>query len=161
MGGGGGGSSSGSGAEKSEWLLFNDFVVSEVSKDEVTQLYGHLKLPCLCLYTRVDKKPLNLRDSPITEALYRKITLGVAIPKSVPFKPFLLQGDDMPSPGYLVGIDAEFVQLVPAIMEKLAAVLRLNRSRRVWVLRGFRSYVDKVQRSLHQLSTTTYAQWSL
>ena len=120
MGGGGGGSSSGSGAEKSEWLLFNDFVVSEVSKDEVTQLYGHLKLPCLCLYTRVDKKPLNLPDSPITEALYRKITLGVAIPKSVPFKPFLLQGDDMPSPGYLVGIDAEFVQLVPAIMEKLA-----------------------------------------
>jgi PAB-dependent poly(A)-specific ribonuclease subunit 2 len=115
-----GGSSSGSGTEKSEWLLFNDFSVSEVSKDEVTQLYGHLKLPCLCLYTRVDKKPLNLPDSPITEALYRKITLGVAIPKSVPFKPFSLQGDDIPSPGYLVGIDAEFVQLVPAIMEKLA-----------------------------------------
>ena len=105
---------------KSEWLLFNDFVVSEVSKDEVTQLYGHLKLPCLCLYTRVDKKPLNLPASPITQDLYRKITLGVSIPKYVPFKPFSLKGDDIPSPGFLVGIDAEFVQLVPAIMEKLA-----------------------------------------
>ena len=115
-----GGNSSATGAGKSEWLLFNDFMVSEVSKDEVTQLYGHLKLPCLCLYTRVDKKPLNLPDSPITEDLYRKITLDVSIPKSVPFKPFSLLGDDIPSPGYLVGIDAEFVQLVPAIMEKNA-----------------------------------------
>lgn len=100
-----------------EWLLFNDFVVSQVSRDEVTQLYGQLKIPCLCMYTKVDKpEPLPLPPSPITFELYKKITLGMPIPAGVPFNPFSCVGEDTPGPGVLLGIDAEFVSLAPAVM---------------------------------------------
>lgn len=100
-----------------EWLLFNDFVVSQISKDEVTQLYGQLKIPCLCTYTKVEKpEPLPLPPSPITFELYKKITTGMSIPRGVPFVPFSCVGEDTPGPGTLLGIDAEFVSLAPAVM---------------------------------------------
>ncbi|OUS42956.1 PAB-dependent poly(A) ribonuclease, subunit PAN2 [Ostreococcus tauri] len=100
-----------------EWLLFNDFVVSQVSKDEVTQLYGQLKIPCLCMYTKVEKPaPLPLPPSPITFELYKKVTHGMSVPRGVPFVPFSCVGEDTPGPGMLLGIDAEFVSLAPAIM---------------------------------------------
>lgn len=100
-----------------EWLLFNDFVVSQVSKDEVTQLYGQLKIPCLCTYTKVEKPaPLPLPPSPITFELYKKVTHGMSVPRGVPFVPFSCVGEDTPGPGMLLGIDAEFVSLAPAIM---------------------------------------------
>ena len=100
-----------------EWLLFNDFVVSQVSRDEVTQLYGQLKVPCLCMYTKVEKPaPLPLPPSPITFELYRKITLDMSVPRGMPFVPFSCVGEDTPGPGVLLGIDAEFVSLAPPIM---------------------------------------------
>jgi len=100
-----------------EWLLFNDFVVSQVSSDEVTQLYGQLKIPCLCMYTKVNKPtPEPLPVSPITLDVYKRITSEMPIPRNVPFVPFACTGDDIPGPGILLGIDAEFVSMAPAIM---------------------------------------------
>ena len=101
----------------SEWLLFNDFVVSQVSKDEVTQLYGQLKVPCLCMFTKVEKpEPKPLPASPITFDLYKRITLDLAPPNTDLFQPFACVGEDTPGPGVLLGIDAEFVSLAPPIM---------------------------------------------
>jgi hypothetical protein len=36
-----------------EWLLFNDFCVWPTTAEEVTQLYGLQKIPCLLYYTQV------------------------------------------------------------------------------------------------------------
>jgi len=76
-------------AAGTDWLLFNDFCINPVSPREVTMLYGQLKLPCLCMYTRVERPaPPPLPPSPITPDLYRRLTLDANLPPRCPFKPF-------------------------------------------------------------------------
>jgi PAB-dependent poly(A)-specific ribonuclease subunit 2 len=82
-------------------------------------LYGQVKLPCLCMYTRVDRPaPPPLPPSPITPDLYRRLTLDANLPPRCPFKPFDFETTgETPKPGTILGIDAEFVALAPAVKE--------------------------------------------
>ena len=102
-----------------DWVLFNDFCINPVAPREVTRLYGQVKLPCLCMYTRVDRPaPPPLPPSPITADLYRRLTLDANLPSRCPFRPFDYETPgETPKPGTLLGIDAEFVALAPAVKE--------------------------------------------
>ena len=107
------------GVEGTDWLLFNDFSINPVAPREVTRLYGQVKLPCLCMYTRVDRPaPPPLPPSPITADLYRRLTLDANLPSRFPFRPFDFESpEETPKPGTILGIDAEFVALAPAVKE--------------------------------------------
>jgi PAB-dependent poly(A)-specific ribonuclease subunit 2 len=102
-----------------DWLLFNDFCITPVPAKEVTRLYGQAKLPTLCAYTRVDRPtPKPLPPSPITADVYRRLTLDANLPPRSPFAPFDYESPkETPGPGTLLGIDAEFVSLAPAVKE--------------------------------------------
>ena len=102
-----------------DWLLFNDFCINPVSAKEVTRMYGQVKLPCLCAYTRVNRpSPPPLPPSPITAELYRRITLDPNLPSRCPFRPFDFETEgETPKPGTILGIDAEFVALAPPVKE--------------------------------------------
>jgi len=117
--GGGGGADSVPGTD---WLLFNDFSINPVAPREVTRLYGQVKLPCLCMYTRVDRPaPPPLPPSPITANMFRRLTLGASLPPRSPFRPFDFESaGETPGPGTILGIDAEFVALAPAVRETQA-----------------------------------------
>ena len=52
-----------------QWLLFNDFAVGPTSAEEVTQLYGLQKIPCLVLYTQARAAACRLR--PLSKGLTR------------------------------------------------------------------------------------------
>jgi PAB-dependent poly(A)-specific ribonuclease subunit 2 len=102
-----------------DWLLFNDFCITPVPAKEVTRLYGQAKLPTLCAYTRVDRPtPKPLPPSPITADVYRRLTLDANLPPRSPFAPFDYESPkETPGVGTLLGIDAEFVSLAPAVKE--------------------------------------------
>ena len=102
-----------------DWLLFNDFCITPVAAKEVTRLYGQTKLPTLCAYTRVDRPtPKPPPPSPITADVYRRLTLDANLPPRSPFAPFDYESPkETPGVGTLLGIDAEFVSLAPAVKE--------------------------------------------
>ena len=85
----------------------------------MTRLYGQTKLPTLCAYTRVDRPtPKPPPPSPITADVYRRLTLDANLPPRSPFAPFDYESPkETPGVGTLLGIDAEFVSLAPAVKE--------------------------------------------
>ena len=103
-----------------DWLLFNDFCITPVEAKEVTRVYGVAKLPTLCQYTRMDRPtPKPLPPSPITADVYRNLTLDANLDlRRLPFRPFDYESEmETPGTGTLLGIDAEFVSLAPAVSE--------------------------------------------
>ena len=73
----------------------------------------------LCAYTRVDRPtPKPPPPSPITADVYRRLTLDANPPPRSPFAPFDYESPkETPGVGTLLGIDAEFVSLAPAVKE--------------------------------------------
>ena len=76
----------------------------------------------LCAYTRVDKPPPDpLPPSPITAGMYRRLTMDPNLPPygpRCPFMPFTFESPgETPGAGTVLGIDAEFVSLAPAVKE--------------------------------------------
>jgi hypothetical protein len=46
---------SGAAGTRSEWVLFNDFAVCATPAEEVVQLFGGRKVPCLLYFSRVGR----------------------------------------------------------------------------------------------------------
>eukprot|EP00898_Chlorokybus_atmophyticus_P002747 jgi/Chlat1/3473/Chrsp23S03668 len=123
------------------WVLFNDFFVTQTRAQEVLQLYGTAKVPCLLFYISNDvltQRPTMQGvpsapqgdatqatfTSPISEDLFRQLThepSPARSPRPRPQKtPTFIPLDlrtERPHPGMLMGIDAEFVALAPPEME--------------------------------------------
>ncbi|CAG8580781.1 604_t:CDS:10 [Cetraspora pellucida] len=99
---------------KGPWYLFNDFLVRNVTEQEVFNFQGLWKTPVVLYYSRID----------ITD-LIDISALPSEIDKSILFKDIsiskhrltnnktahLLTPEELPQPGTLVAIDAEFVVL--------------------------------------------------
>uniref|UniRef100_A0A1D1ZYT3 USP domain-containing protein n=1 Tax=Auxenochlorella protothecoides TaxID=3075 RepID=A0A1D1ZYT3_AUXPR len=114
----------------SDWWLFNDFSIQPVPAAEAGELYDGQKVPCLLFYTRraVDAEEraarmheeeglLGTRPTPVLsslgfQALCRISPLGLRANLRAPtFLP--LGPDELPRPGMLLALDAEFVSYSP------------------------------------------------
>ncbi|RMZ54717.1 hypothetical protein APUTEX25_003095 [Auxenochlorella protothecoides] len=115
---------------KVNWWLFNDFSIQPVPAAEAGELYDGQKVPCLLFYTRraVDAEEraarmheeeglLGTRPTPVLsslgfQALCRISPLGLRANLRAPtFLP--LGPDELPRPGMLLALDAEFVSYSP------------------------------------------------
>ncbi|CAG8540283.1 10144_t:CDS:10 [Acaulospora colombiana] len=98
-------------SSKGPWYLFNDFLVKNVNEQEVFNFQGPWKTPVLLYYSRVDISDLmdtSALPSEIDKSiLFKEISISNANVKSV----HLLTPEELPQPGTLVAIDAEFVAL--------------------------------------------------
>ncbi|CAB4393897.1 unnamed protein product [Rhizophagus irregularis] len=99
---------------KSPWYLFNDFSVKNITEQEVFNFQGVWKMPVVLYYSRVDISDLmDTSDLPSEidkSILFKDISISKhhsTNKKSVD----LLTPEELPQPGTLVAIDAEFVAL--------------------------------------------------
>ncbi|KAH7107329.1 ubiquitin carboxyl-terminal hydrolase-domain-containing protein [Auriculariales sp. MPI-PUGE-AT-0066] len=108
------------GRDEGGWFLFNDFVVKSITEDEALRFPGKWKIPCVICLERIDmqdrvdftKMPISLDPSILT----RDLTISLKRDKSrVRHEPLGL--GELPTPGMVVAIDAEFVQLQQAEIE--------------------------------------------
>ncbi|KAG0174836.1 poly(A)-specific ribonuclease [Apophysomyces sp. BC1015] len=98
---------------RSPWYLFNDFLVRSIRQEEIFLLKGTWKTPAILQYTRVDMdKLLDLEMLP-SEIDYSLLFNDMSIAKhpSTISRHEVLAEDEMPKPGTVVAIDAEFVAL--------------------------------------------------
>ncbi|KAI7871039.1 ubiquitin carboxyl-terminal hydrolase-domain-containing protein [Spinellus fusiger] len=98
---------------KSPWYLFNDFLAKSIRPEEVLSLKGTWKTPAVLQYTRVDLDDLLDLDKLPSEVdcsmLFRDFSIATQ-PMAEPRHQVLTQ-EEMPKPGTIVAIDAEFVAL--------------------------------------------------
>ncbi|GAB5593792.1 poly(A)-specific ribonuclease [Umbelopsis nana] len=99
---------------KSPWYLFNDFLVKNIEAEEVFSFKGSWKIPSILQYTRLDLDQLldlsKLPSQVDLSILFKNISLtNNASEEQRSYK--VLSEDEMPKPGTLVSIDAEFVAL--------------------------------------------------
>ncbi|CCA66899.1 related to PAN2-component of Pab1p-stimulated poly(A) ribonuclease [Serendipita indica DSM 11827] len=101
-------------AEKYSWYLFNDFTVRGISEEDALSFPGRWKVPAVLYYERVDMQDgLDFSGLPMTQdpsILSQDISLSVVRDPSRKVHE-LLQLDELPKPGTIVAIDAEFVQM--------------------------------------------------
>ncbi|KAF8590468.1 hypothetical protein K439DRAFT_1329688 [Ramaria rubella] len=96
----------------SPWFIFNDFVVRNVSEEEALSFPGTWKVPAILYLERVDVRDKldysglpEIRDPAI---LSRDSSISQARDKAF-IKHKNLRFEELPTPGTLVAIDAEFV----------------------------------------------------
>ncbi|CDK24431.1 unnamed protein product [Kuraishia capsulata CBS 1993] len=103
-----------------KWHLFNDFLVMPLPESEVMNFSSWWKRPIIAVYRNTaisvpfafDIFKRNLNDS----ILYRDhFAEGTRKSRTIEYE--LLTKEEAPTPGTLVAIDAEFVQLAPAQYE--------------------------------------------
>nr|XP_006819096.1 PREDICTED: PAB-dependent poly(A)-specific ribonuclease subunit 2-like [Saccoglossus kowalevskii] len=101
------------GVTHSNWYLFNDFAIAPIDKHEAVQFNLEWKVPCVLYFLRRD---LNedyecTITSPIkASSLLAEPSMAKAgMKQHIAFTP--LQASELPEPGDLVGLDAEFVTL--------------------------------------------------
>ncbi|SCZ99141.1 BZ3500_MvSof-1268-A1-R1_Chr3-1g05835 [Microbotryum saponariae] len=129
----------------SSWHVFNDFLVRPISEDEALSFPSSWKIPAVLFYQRVDSSSLldfsalPLKGDP--SILCEDITVSKnRDPKLIKHQP--LRTIELPHPGTLISIDAEFVSLQSEEAEfhsdGTKKVLRPSRMTlaRVSVLRG-------------------------
>ncbi|KAI8384404.1 ubiquitin carboxyl-terminal hydrolase-domain-containing protein [Radiomyces spectabilis] len=99
--------------EATPWYLFNDFLVNRISRDDVLSFKGIWKTPSVLQYKRVDIDSLldlSVLPSEVDYSLlFKDVTVATNPAKSPRYE--ILQPDEMPKPGTIVAIDAEFVAL--------------------------------------------------
>lgn len=115
----------GPGADPDEWVLFNDFLVRRVDEAEVLHFGASWKIPAVLVWERVDRAAqahaAQLQDRarslrPDTTLLTHDWNMAVhRNPEHVRHR--LLTEDELPQPGTLVAIDAEFVSLANEELE--------------------------------------------
>ncbi|WFD28025.1 poly(A)-specific ribonuclease [Malassezia nana] len=115
----------GPGADPDEWVLFNDFLVRRVEEAEVLHFGASWKIPAVLVWERVDcaaqAHAAQLEDRaqslcPDTTLLTRDWNMAAhRNPEHVRHR--LLTEDELPQPGTLVAIDAEFVSLANEELE--------------------------------------------
>ncbi|KAL2829793.1 PAB-dependent poly(A)-specific ribonuclease subunit pan2 [Aspergillus cavernicola] len=127
---------------KSRWHLFNDFLVTEVDKDEALRFNQPWKSPCVLAFQVKDARHIvddTWKDSLDTTLLFRDWSLNNGRPVE---SRVMLSDDEKPSPGTPVALDTEFVDLEKAEINVKAdgsqEIVRPNKSglARVSVLRG-------------------------
>ncbi|CDR99940.1 hypothetical protein [Sporisorium scitamineum] len=98
------------------WYLFNDFLVRNVSEHEALGFQNTWKMPSVLMWEREDCEPLCVqtlrqgRTSIDPTILCRDFNISAnRDPKRI--RHSLLSEDELPGPGTLVAIDAEFVAL--------------------------------------------------
>ncbi|RUS20975.1 hypothetical protein BC937DRAFT_93946 [Endogone sp. FLAS-F59071] len=99
---------------KSPWYLFNDFLVKNVSEQEVMSFKSTWKIPAVVQYTRINWSELVDLDSLPSEVDKSILFNDISISKNrgdIPTSYKILSYDELPGPGTLVAIDAEFVAL--------------------------------------------------
>lgn len=115
----------GPGADPDEWVLFNDFLVRPVEEAEVLHFGASWKIPAVLVWERVDSAAqahaAQLRDmaqslQPDTTLLTRDWNLATHR-NAEHVRHRLLTEDELPAPGTLVAIDAEFVSLANEELE--------------------------------------------
>ncbi|KAK4519134.1 uncharacterized protein ATC70_009366 [Mucor velutinosus] len=101
------------GAPSTPWYLFNDFLVRKIRAEEVFSFKGNWKTPAVLQYTRVDLDTLLDLDALPSQVDYSLLfeDLTVAQEPNPHPRHQVLTKDEMPKPGTLVAIDAEFVAL--------------------------------------------------
>ncbi|CEL05425.1 Putative PAB-dependent poly(A)-specific ribonuclease subunit pan2 [Aspergillus calidoustus] len=127
---------------RSRWHLFNDFLVTEVDKDEALLFNQPWKSPCVLAFQVKDARHVvddswkSLLD---TTLLFRDWSMNNGRPVE---SRIMLSDDEKPSPGTPVALDTEFVDLEKAEINVKAdgsqEIVRPNKSglARVSVLRG-------------------------
>ncbi|EJD06087.1 uncharacterized protein FOMMEDRAFT_78690 [Fomitiporia mediterranea MF3/22] len=96
------------------WIVFNDFVVTNVSEREALGFSGNWKVPAILYYERVD-----MQDKLKLDALPRELDVSILCKDinlslnrdNASIKHELLGQDELPKPGTMVSIDAEFVSM--------------------------------------------------
>lgn len=98
---------------KTPWYLFNDFLVRKIRPEEVFSFKGSWKTPAVLQYTRVELDSLLDLDVLPSEVDYSLLFEDSSIAQTPNPNPRheVLTEDEMPKPGTLVAIDAEFVAL--------------------------------------------------
>ncbi|RHZ79406.1 hypothetical protein Glove_146g43 [Diversispora epigaea] len=101
-------------SSESPWYLFNDFLVKNVTEQEVFNFQGSWKIPVLLYYSRVDVADLTdtrpLHEEIDKSILFRDISISRKRNSFIKTA-HLLTPDESPQPGTLIAIDAEFVAL--------------------------------------------------
>jgi hypothetical protein len=129
----------------SPWFVFNDFSVQNISEEEALSFPGKWKVPAILYLERIDCQELldfsKLSDNIDTSILSQDTSISVHRDASM-IKHEPLGSEELPRPGTLVAIDAEFVQMQQEETEyrsdgtkKVLRPARLSLAR-VSVLRG-------------------------
>ncbi|EPX74544.1 ubiquitin carboxy terminal hydrolase [Schizosaccharomyces octosporus yFS286] len=96
-------------AEDSQWYIFNDFLVKQISEEEALNVHGPWKIPAMLCYEKLDMKIPQWDDVSDFTLLYEPYFLNPVPPAMN--KAVSLSTEDMLYPGMLIGIDSEFVAL--------------------------------------------------
>ncbi|KAF9265751.1 hypothetical protein L218DRAFT_859665 [Marasmius fiardii PR-910] len=129
----------------SPWYIFNDFVVSNISEEEALSFPDRWKIPSVLYFERVDTRDSidlsGLPDLIDPTILCQDTSISLNRDPAL-IKHECLSHDELPKPGTLVAIDAEFVQMQQEDIEfksdgtkKVIRPARLSLAR-VSVLRG-------------------------
>ncbi|KAK0185791.1 ubiquitin carboxyl-terminal hydrolase-domain-containing protein [Armillaria mellea] len=129
----------------SPWYLFNDFVVRNVSEEEALSFPNKWKLPAVLHFEREDMRDkIDFSELPFTtddSILSRDTSISINRDSNL-IKHECLRYEELPRPGTLVAIDAEFVSMQQEETEyrsdgtkKVIRPARLSLAR-VSVLRG-------------------------
>lgn len=137
--------------QRYNWMVFNDFHITPSMPEEVAQLYGGQKLPCLLYYTQVEvvRRAVECPPMPPVPVLSPEGFLALCRmpplqgPKVRLHKPTFAPPlpSELPQPGSLYALDAEFVAYSPpekALLRGVEVEVRPSRLglARVSVLRG-------------------------
>ncbi|KIL69643.1 hypothetical protein M378DRAFT_184057 [Amanita muscaria Koide BX008] len=98
----------------SSWFAFNDFAVKNISEAEALSFPGRWKVPAIVYLERVDtRQTLDFTELPVTidpSILSQDTSISLnRDDKLIKHEP--LSTDELPRPGTLVAIDAEFVSM--------------------------------------------------
>ncbi|KAL0947460.1 hypothetical protein HGRIS_013567 [Hohenbuehelia grisea] len=98
----------------SPWFVFNDFAVRDTSERDALSFPEEWKVPCVIYMERVDLKDrLDYSGLPFeidASILSRDTSISINRDKKL-IKHECLRYDELPKPGTLVAIDAEFVEM--------------------------------------------------
>ncbi|PCH38436.1 hypothetical protein WOLCODRAFT_97122 [Wolfiporia cocos MD-104 SS10] len=130
---------------ESPWFIFNDFVVQNISEEDALRFPGSWKVPAILYFERVDRCDRldysGLPDHIDQSILCRDTNIAQSRDKRL-IKHETLRPEELPKPGMLVAIDAEFVSMQQEDTEyrsdgtkKVLRPARLSLAR-VSVLRG-------------------------
>ncbi|KIK63543.1 hypothetical protein GYMLUDRAFT_40586 [Collybiopsis luxurians FD-317 M1] len=98
----------------SPWYIFNDFVVHNVPEEEALSFPGKWKVPAILHFERVDRKDAvdfsELPDAIDPAILCRETSISINRDPML-IKHELLDFSELPKPGTVVAVDAEFVSM--------------------------------------------------
>ncbi|KAG8932918.1 poly(A)-specific ribonuclease [Tulasnella sp. 418] len=98
----------------SPWFVFNDFVVENITEDEALGFPSQWKVPCVLYFERrdfVDELDYSGFPKQLDPAILLQLTTLSKNMNPTNLKHEVLRYEELPKPGTVVAIDAEFVAL--------------------------------------------------